>query len=71
VPESTKRTFLTLQPKQPKRRDSILPKADTCAVTANTPEDGGLAQSTVLLEEPEILDAELLQEEEAKAKAES
>jgi len=37
----------------------------------NTLVHSGLTESTVLLEEPETLDAELLQEEEAEAKAEA
>ena len=39
VPESNKRTFLTPQANKPipcKRRDSILPKAETCAVTTTS-----------------------------------
>jgi len=37
----------------------------------NTLAHGGPTESTVLLEEPETLDAELLQEKEAEAKAEA
>jgi len=63
-------------------RPLSLPQGDQARVVVGAPTaigrrltnalaDAGRTESTVLLEEPETLDAELLQEEEAEAKAEA